>query len=85
MAQNATASSVNYGNLASTEGMVNISIKLYRVAEVAKIIRVKKSYVYELIYTGRLGAIRLSERRIMIPESSLQSFICKELGKVKKK
>lgn len=35
--------------------------QLYTVPEVAKILRVKKGFVYELIYTGRLEALKLSE------------------------
>lgn len=42
-------------------------MQFYTVPEVAKILRVKKGYVYELIYQKRLRALRLSERRIRIP------------------
>jgi excisionase family DNA binding protein len=47
---------------------------------VAKLLRVKKSYVYELIASHRLKAIRLSERRTRIPESAVEEYLQKELG-----
>ena len=53
-------------------------MKTYTVAEVSKKLRVRKSFVYELIYTGRLKAIRLSKRRIRITDSALQEFIKEE-------
>lgn len=55
-------------------------LRLYTVPEVAKKLRVKKSYVYELIYSQRLQSIRLSPRRIRVPESALKAFIKKEIG-----
>ena len=57
-------------------------MKCFTVNEVAKSIGVSKGYVYELIYTGRLRAIRLSERRFRISEESLQDFIRQEEGRV---
>lgn len=57
-------------------------MKCFTVSEVAKSIGVGKGYVYELIYTGRLKAIRLSERRFRISEESLQDFIKQEEGRV---
>lgn len=61
---------------------INISnnLALYTVNEVANLLKVKKSYVYELIYTNQLKSIRLSERRIRIPYIALQDFIMKETG-----
>lgn len=50
-------------------------IKLYTVSEVAKILRVKKSYIYELIYTGQLKAIRMSQRRYRIMEEDLVQYL----------
>lgn len=55
-------------------------MQLYTVPEVAKILRVKKGYVYELIYTKRLRAIKMSERRIRIPEESLRNFLEQEMS-----
>ncbi|SFF97729.1 DNA binding domain-containing protein, excisionase family [Desulfotomaculum arcticum] len=54
-------------------------MQLYTVPEVAKILRVKKGYVYELIYTKRLKALRMSERRIRVPEESLKTFLKQEM------
>lgn len=51
------------------------SMRLYTVSDVASILRVKKSYVYDLICQGRLKAFRISERRIRVPESALEEFI----------
>jgi len=55
-----------------------ITINLYTVPEIAKMLRVKKNYIYELIYTGELKAIRLSERRFRISENAFNDFICKQ-------
>jgi excisionase family DNA binding protein len=52
-----------------------ILLRLLKVSETAKILRVKKSFVYELIEQGKLKAIRLSERRIRVPEEALKEFI----------
>lgn len=54
---------------------------MYTVPEVARILRVKKGYIYELIYQGRLRAIKLSERRIRVPQKALEEFIEKESGR----
>ena len=48
---------------------------LFTVAEVAKKLRVRKSFIYELIYTKRLKAIKMSERRIRISTLALDEFI----------
>ena len=34
--------------------------KAYTVEQVAKVLQVKKGFIYDLIYTGRLRAVRLS-------------------------
>jgi excisionase family DNA binding protein len=67
-------------NYQKTESSTAKDLQLYTADEVAKLLRVKKPYVYELIYSGRLKSIRLSERRIRIPESSILDFIKKESG-----
>ena len=54
-----------------------IRITLYTVPEIAKMLKVK-NYVYELIYTGELKAIRLSERRFRITENAYNNYICKK-------
>jgi excisionase family DNA binding protein len=52
--------------------------KTYTVQEVAQILRVRKGYVYDMIYTGRLRAIRLSERRFRITQQALGDFFLQE-------
>jgi len=51
---------------------------------VAKMLRVKKAYVYELVATGRLKAIRLSERRLRITEEALKDYLEVEYTKQEK-
>ncbi len=53
-------------------------MKTYTVADLAQIFKVRKGYVYELIYTNKIKAIRLSERRFRITEEALQEFIQKQ-------
>ena len=50
-------------------------MKLYTVAEVMRMLKVRKSYVYELIYTGKLRAVKLSKRRLRITEEALREFL----------
>lgn len=54
--------------------------KTYTAEQVAKILQVKKGFIYDLIYTGRLRAIRLSKRRIRITEDALENFLKQEEG-----
>jgi len=56
-------------------------VRFYTVSEVAKILRVRKSYVYELVHQKRLRALRLSERCIRIPEEALREFVEQEAGR----
>ncbi|MCG9969872.1 helix-turn-helix domain-containing protein [Pelotomaculum terephthalicicum JT] len=56
--------------------------KIYTAAQVAKLLQVKKSYVYELIASHRLKFIRLSERRIRIPESAVEEYLEKSTKKL---
>ena len=49
--------------------------KYYTVKEIAHILAVKTSYVYELIDSGELKALRLSERRIRVPAAAFDQFI----------
>ena len=53
-------------------------LHLYTVPEVAGILRVKKGYVYELIYTGRLRSVRLSQRRIGVTNHQLKQYLEQE-------
>ncbi|WP_027717776.1 helix-turn-helix domain-containing protein [Desulfovirgula thermocuniculi] len=58
-------------------------IQLYTVPEVARMLRVKKGFIYELIYTGRLEALKLSGRRIRITEEAIKNYLdsLKERGR----
>ena len=53
-------------------------MQIYTVEEVAKILHVRKGFVYDLVYTGKLRAFRLSERRFRITEDALNEFCKKE-------
>lgn len=53
-------------------------MKTYTVADVAKMLHVRKNFIYELIYTGKLKAIRLSERRFRISEEAWEDFLREE-------
>lgn len=55
-------------------------MRFYTVPEVARLLRVRKSYVYELVPQGRLGALRLSQRRIRVPEQALLEFLRQQKG-----
>lgn len=64
-------------------------MQVYTAAEVARILKVRKGYVYELVYTGRLRAVQMSERRLRIPEDALREFldarayqVCRERAEV---
>ncbi|MDK2888418.1 MAG: hypothetical protein PWP72_1296 [Thermoanaerobacter sp.] len=57
-------------------------MKFYTAPEVAKMLRVRKAYVYELVAQGRLKALKLSERRLRISEEALREFLKKEEGRV---
>ncbi|MGE5404092.1 MAG: helix-turn-helix domain-containing protein [Candidatus Saccharibacteria bacterium] len=48
------------------------------VQEVSAILGTRKEFVYDLIYTGRLRAFRISERRFRISEEALHDFIRQE-------
>lgn len=50
-------------------------MQVYTAAEVARMLKVRKAYVYELIYTGRLRAVQMSERRLRITEDALREFL----------
>lgn len=43
----------------------------YTVAQVAQILQVKKACIYDFIQSGKLKAVRFSERRTRISEESL--------------
>lgn len=54
--------------------MLDIEFEYYTVPELAKLLKVSKSYIYDLINQSKLEAIRISERRIRIPASSIKQF-----------
>jgi len=54
--------------------------KIYTAPEVAKLLRVRKSYVYELVASHRLKAVKLSERRLRITEEAIEEYLRKEMG-----
>lgn len=54
------------------------TIKTYTVMEIADLLQVRKGYVYDMIYSGRLRAIRLSERRFRITQEALYDFFKQE-------
>lgn len=59
-------------------------MRFYTAPEVAKMLRVKKAYIYELVATGRLKAIRLSERRLRITEEALKDYLEAEYARQEK-
>jgi excisionase family DNA binding protein len=50
-------------------------IKFYTVPQVAKLLGFSKSYVYDLINSHKLKAVKFSARRTRIPQLSLNEFI----------
>ena len=48
------------------------------VAEAAVICRVSRSVLYESIRTGRIAAIRISERRLVVPRAALIKLLSGE-------
>ena len=56
-------------------------MQFYTVSEVAKMLRVKKGYVYELVAQGRLQALKLSERRLRISREALEEFVRQETAR----
>ena len=48
---------------------------IYTVADVARMLQVRKGYVYELIYKGELKAARLSSRRFRVTREALDEFL----------
>lgn len=53
--------------------------KLYTIPEAAKILRLSKNTVYELVYTGRLQASKLGRKKgWRVTEEALREFLKKE-------
>lgn len=45
------------------------------VREVATLMRVGRSLIYEMVRTGNLASVRIGRRRILIPRSAVIQFI----------
>lgn len=56
-------------------------MEFYTASEVARMLRIRKGYVYELVAQGRLKAVRLSERRLRISKQALEEFIRQETAR----
>jgi len=52
--------------------------KYYTVAQVAEILKIRKNYIYDLIYKGQLEAVRLSEKRFRISDDALKEYLEKQ-------
>jgi excisionase family DNA binding protein len=50
-------------------------MKIYTVPEVQRILKIRRGFAYELVASGRLKAIQLSERGLRVTEESLQEFL----------
>lgn len=50
----------------------------YTVPEVAKMLRKRKSTVYELVYSGEIKASQLGERGIRITAAEVQKYLNKQ-------
>jgi len=59
-------------------GVCTMTMQTYTIEQVAKILQVRKNFVYDLVYKGRLKSLRLSERRFRISESALLEFMKQE-------
>lgn len=51
------------------------TLEYYKVPEVAQILKVSKSYVYDLVNYRHLESVKLSERRTRISKKSLDEFM----------
>lgn len=53
----------------------------YTVPEVALLLKVSKSYIYDLINQNKLEHILLSKRRTRIPANALEQFLIDQIDK----
>jgi excisionase family DNA binding protein len=53
---------------------MDLDIAVLTVSEAAKVLRVSRSFAYELITQGELPALRLG-RRVLVPRAALEVFI----------
>lgn len=56
-------------------------LQFLTVNDIAKLLKVKKQFVRELIDTYQLKALRLSKRRTRIAKSAFEDFIKQEMDK----
>ncbi|AHF07165.1 helix-turn-helix domain-containing protein [Desulfitobacterium metallireducens] len=56
------------------------TLEYYTVPEVAQILKVSKSYIYDLVNYKHLESVKLSERRTRISKESLEEFMKNEKG-----
>ena len=59
--------------------LVVINLELFTVSEVSKLLKVNNTYVYKLIKTGYLKALKLGS--LKVPDSELKRFIDFSIGK----
>jgi excisionase family DNA binding protein len=50
-------------------------VQLLTVKDVASILRVKKTYVYDLINAHKIDAVRLSERRYRFTKEAVRNYL----------
>ena len=48
---------------------------MYKPQEVADILRVNRSWVWNLIHTGKLSAVRIGVKQARIPRSSVEAYL----------
>jgi excisionase family DNA binding protein len=53
----------------------------YSIEEAALALNMGKSMVFNLIHEGRLGVVRLGDRKVIIPITELQDFLTRNLSK----
>ena len=54
------------------------AIVIYTISEAAKLLRIKKNKLYDLIYTGEINAFRISERGMRVSEQALLVYITRK-------
>lgn len=57
---------------------MNAQCTTYTVPEVAKMLRKRKSTVYDMVYSGKIKASKLGERGIRITAAEIQKYLNKK-------
>jgi excisionase family DNA binding protein len=67
---------------AESHGAVPLERRTYTVREAAQILGVGRNAVYELVRTGRLGALRLGAEghRIVVPRDAVERLLAESAG-----